>query len=295
MKVRDSKLAELQREAKSMPIAVIVSEIRTGKIIAVNQYTLNLLGYRNEKTLVGKSVRDITHEAFRDEVDASYSIIKAQSSYQIIKRYVKADGSDFLGHLHAQSHFAYPDIAVAVIVDLDETRELTQATLKSNNLDQLTGVLRRELLLELVHEQHLGQQKQAIYFIDLNHFKVVNDRYGHSIGDAVLVSVANRLKAVMRGRGFVVRYGGDEFVAIANDISETEVENLANELDIACASPVKAIPNIEMSACIGVVVNNGRSSAKDIIDQADSAMYSAKQNYMKGASRINILPIKTYH
>jgi diguanylate cyclase (GGDEF)-like protein len=168
----------------------------------------------------------------------------------------------------------------------DEKRRLEKATLKISHLanhDSLTGLPNRRLLFELLQKSletaHRAGTKIAIAFIDLDDFKPVNDRYGHAAGDAALVAVAERMKTTLRASDIVARVGGDEFIAAMTNIkhkADMEViamkmlEELAQPLDFAGFSCT-----VGMSMGISMYPDDG-SNLEDLINKADSAMYSIK-------------------
>jgi diguanylate cyclase (GGDEF)-like protein len=123
--------------------------------------------------------------------------------------------------------------------------------------------------------------KFAILFLDLDDFKLVNDCLGHSSGDEVLVSFANKFKNIVRSNDMVARVGGDEFIIVLSDISNyLFVERVCNKILSILSKPMK-ISDIEfnLGVSIGVAVypDNGEDIDR-LISNADSAMYHAKEN-----------------
>ena len=120
----------------------------------------------------------------------------------------------------------------------------------------------------------------AVAYIDLDHFKPINDQYGHHVGDAVLIKVAERLNASIRGCDFVARIGGDEFVAIIEEIKSTSdatpiVERMLNLIK----EPFRADGyQIDISCSIGVAVYPKDGDVSKLMHCADAAMYKAKEN-----------------
>jgi diguanylate cyclase (GGDEF)-like protein len=150
--------------------------------------------------------------------------------------------------------------------------------------DQLTGLPNRELLMDRlsVALARLGRQGTAVgvLFIDLDGFKEVNDVYGHTVGDELLVSVAARLRREVRDGDTVARYGGDEFVVLCEDLVRIEAaQPLAKRLAQAVAQPVSTAttPMLVVQASIGVVVEqNPATSADALVRRADAEMYRVK-------------------
>ncbi|VXB75655.1 Sensory box protein [Arthrobacter sp. 9AX] len=119
----------------------------------------------------------------------------------------------------------------------------------------------------------------AVLFIDLDHFKAVNDSLGHAAGDDLLVSVANRLRAAVPGTGIVARLSGDEFVVVDSFAGSREATGLAAGLLEILKTPI-LIEGLEIvtSASIGVAVNgDDDETPEDLVRRADIAMYRAKE------------------
>ncbi|MGL4172644.1 MAG: diguanylate cyclase domain-containing protein [Actinomycetota bacterium] len=153
--------------------------------------------------------------------------------------------------------------------------------------DPLTGVLNRaEFMTKLDHVLKQSPAGVTALFLDLNNFKAVNDIWGHATGDRVLRKVAARLAAVMPDGALVARLGGDEFAAVAATSSPREYgEKLAAKLRAVIAVPITVDAaivgpheQIIVHAAIGIAtVGTGETtSAKDLIRQADMAVYDAK-------------------
>jgi len=148
-------------------------------------------------------------------------------------------------------------------------------------LDPMTGVFNRSLLTSelprLIAER--DDDLLAIHAIDLDHFKVANDRFGHPVGDAVLKQVAGRLKALAGPRGSVVRMGGDEFILVqpATRSRDDAVALAQRILESVSASYVVEGHDIVIGASIGVAVApDDGESVEALLSRSDKALYQAK-------------------
>lgn len=151
--------------------------------------------------------------------------------------------------------------------------------------DRLTGLPNRSLLLDRLNQAIIRgtrQHKQvALLFLDLDGFKSVNDRLGHSAGDNILQQVAQRLMSCLRGGDTACRYGGDEFVVMLPDVAGGEVAlAVADKVRLILAAPY-LVDNeiIPVTASVGSAVYpfDGKSVG-ELINRADSAMYTAKRH-----------------
>lgn len=155
--------------------------------------------------------------------------------------------------------------------------------------DPLTGVPNRRLLLDRLTNTLVNcarkRSRGAILFIDLDHFKTLNDTLGHDIGDMLLQQVAERLKSCVREGDTVSRLGGDEFVVLLEDLSEhdleaaAQAEGIANKILIMLNQPYSLNEaRYQSSASIGVALFSHKDKSKEeLLKHADIAMYQAKQ------------------
>ncbi|MCG5076856.1 PAS domain S-box protein [Paraburkholderia tagetis] len=168
--------------------------------------------------------------------------------------------------------------------DVTEQRRTEQRLREKALIDPLTGLANRRALQEELGAilTHVGAV--ALFFIDLDGFKGINDRFGHDTGDALLREVARRLAATVRAGDMVSRLGGDEFVVVSRGVADAPgAERIAQALCHALARPFVAGGTIvEASASVGVVLRGTGDAARsvrmhDTLALADAAMYEAKR------------------
>lgn len=174
-------------------------------------------------------------------------------------------------------------------------RDVTVAHLNQQHItqlalyDSLTHLPNRLLLDEQLHQAiaraRRNHTRVALGFIDLDHFKEVNDAFGHKVGDELLISVADKLAGVLRENDMLARWGGDEFIALIPDLPETAcpLRELAERLRSAAQQGVMldGLENIKTHPTISVgfaVYPDDASSAEDLLSAADHTMYHAKNN-----------------
>jgi len=148
--------------------------------------------------------------------------------------------------------------------------------------DTLTGLWSRRAALDLLARElqrsSRSETSTGVLMIDLDHFKNVNDSYGHLVGDAVLKEVAARIARAVRSYDFVGRYGGEEFLAVLSNCSSQDLRAVAGRAcSVVAESPVVALSlEIPVTVSIGGVVSSSRTPEFDLLSAADSALYEAK-------------------
>ncbi|MBX2835446.1 MAG: EAL domain-containing protein [Gammaproteobacteria bacterium] len=167
--------------------------------------------------------------------------------------------------------------------DITEKREAQEKILKLAYTDNLTGLYNRTYFLNeltnTVAECRKKQQKVAMFFIDLDRFKLINDSLGHSVGDSLLVAVANRLTRSLGSEKLLARLGGDEFTVLIQDFkNESEVLAMADDIVVQMSQPLK-VKDYELlvTPSIGICLypDHGHS-VSELMQHADLAMYNAK-------------------
>jgi diguanylate cyclase (GGDEF)-like protein len=174
---------------------------------------------------------------------------------------------------------------VGIAFNITERRQMLDYVTHLATHDQLTGLVGRSLLqdktVQAVELARRNRTKVAVFVIDLDHFKRINDSLGHAAGDQLLIEAAGRLTRSVRSTDVVARVGGDEFVVVMSDISTVEdVEQCAANL-VARLAPEILIEEhlVQLTASVGVCIfPDFASDAKHLLKRADSAMYAAKEN-----------------
>ncbi|PKO88575.1 MAG: hypothetical protein CVU16_13675 [Betaproteobacteria bacterium HGW-Betaproteobacteria-10] len=174
---------------------------------------------------------------------------------------------------------------VATFIDITQRKEMEERLRHQAQSDPLTDLPNRALfddrLQVLLTQAHRYNDAFALLYVDLDHFKAVNDRMGHAAGDELLVEAARRLTRAVRDSDTVARLGGDEFAVILPMISNlAEVEEIAQRIvnklaRVFCLTSGEA--NISASVGVAIYPENGERMA-ELMASADSALYAAKQS-----------------
>ncbi|MFV0516577.1 MAG: GGDEF domain-containing protein [Aminipila sp.] len=164
--------------------------------------------------------------------------------------------------------------------ELDER----QMIINKSNLDGLTGLLNRRAAQEnILNILESEAHPVAMYMIDLDYFKYVNDKYGHLAGDEVLKAVADALVKVFENEYIVSRWGGDEFVVFLQNIPKEDfVERKAQEICKSVNSLRCTEKNIHISVSIGIQLVESPARFDILYNGADEALYRTKQNGRNG-------------
>ncbi|MCO6058241.1 EAL domain-containing protein [Pseudomonas sp. MOB-449] len=168
--------------------------------------------------------------------------------------------------------------------DISHRKATEQQLMHAARHDPLTGLANRLRLDELLQQamqrrKKPGAREAALLFVDLDRFKLINDSLGHATGDRVLVEVACRLSRCLRPGDHLVRFGGDEFVVLLDDLACLEdAEQVARRMLESLHTPLRLEDHtLSVSASIGIAALLGEGQAVDALQAADLALYRAKE------------------
>ncbi|HLY82010.1 MAG TPA: GGDEF domain-containing protein [Acidimicrobiales bacterium] len=194
------------------------------------------------------------------------------------------------------------DVAAAYLLNAQARADLRDSSDRSRESalhDALTGLPNRTLFLERLEHAVLRGKRSgkvaAVLFADLDGFKLVNDTYGHNVGDELLVGVARRLSAVLRSGDTLARMSGDEFVILCEDVDgPAHVDAIAARIGAAVAAPfVLSSTEVDVTASVGIAFSGrGDELSENVLQEADTAMYQAKR---KGGGRHQIVDLREQH
>lgn len=261
---------------------------KLNKILYVNLAVERMYGYSMAQFLDNPNLRlERTHPADRARVEAAHHNLLITGSLREEYRILRSDGEAYW--VSDRAHAVYA--ADGHILRIDGiTRDITEQMLALEQLvhdtlhDALTGLPNRTLFMDRVgqalkHTKRNSNYLFAVFFIDLDRFKMVNDSLGHSMGDRLLQTVAKLLEACLRSQDTVARLGGDEFTILLDDISEISqativAERILNQL----TTPLEVNGQLLFtSASIGIVIGNrDYQTAEELLRDADIAMYRSK-------------------
>jgi diguanylate cyclase (GGDEF)-like protein/PAS domain S-box-containing protein len=265
--------------------AIYVLEPETGQILNCNHLAYRRLGYTKQE-LLNLTVGDVNHDLGDPEKWQQHvRNMKRHSTLVMESEHTCKNGDKLAIETSVSSaEFNNKVYFLAVARDITERKEKESKMLALVNLDPLTRLPNRRELERKLSEINAAAPKEktltAVIFLDLDNFKTINDRYGHSVGDAVLVGVANRLRKCVRKSDLVVRLGGDEFLIVIEGFKgEQEIKSMADKILGEFGSPLTIGSNlVKVDASIGISVNiDNDLDTETLIQCADEAMYVAKE------------------
>jgi diguanylate cyclase (GGDEF)-like protein/PAS domain S-box-containing protein len=282
-----ARTVDLQRFRTAMDAtgdAIMLISRSTMLYVEVNATACDMLGYTREEMLrIGPAALDpAAPDRFANLYD---ELIAGHVGKELVESALRRkDGSYVQAEVHCQALRADADwIIVTVVRDITERKEAEQRLQHQAHHDALTGLPNRTLFYETLQKTlaiAVGTGwLVAVLFIDLDHFKTVNDTLGHAVGDELLVQFSNRLIQCVRIRDTVGRLGGDEFALImVMEGGQQGAALVAEKIRSALRAPfVLHGHEVSMTASIGITVHPADASDPDtMIKYADTAMYQAK-------------------
>lgn len=269
-----------------------------GKFIQCNENILKMLHYKSKKDLLNVHPSELSPE-FQPDGRSSYekaeeilSLAIKNNGHQFEWVHTKANGEDFLVEV-TLTPITLNNRKVFYVVwrDISDEKEAERKLLEQKEVlyhqahhDALTGLPNRILFNDrLEHGIELSKRnrtKFALFFIDLDYFKQINDSLGHQVGDKVLIVVTERLKAKIRKEDTLARLSGDEFTVIMEDVNTIDdVSLLAQKIQKVLAQPIHIDGHtLYISCSMGIsIYPKDSTDAVDLIKNADAAMYQAKK------------------
>jgi diguanylate cyclase (GGDEF)-like protein/PAS domain S-box-containing protein len=253
-----------------------------GRILRVNDAFCRITGYAADQ-LVGAPMLDFLRDdepaQTRQELE---KVAASNSTYRFERIFTQPTGNEiWLGGTAAIVGAGQPRILLIQIDDVTARKDAERELRHHAAHDPLTGLANRRLLQHrfalALERTRISGRRGALLFCDLNHFKLVNDGYGHEAGDRALREIAARLASEVRHGDTVARLGGDEFAILAEDIADDDLATLISRLESAVSRPLPNI-TVQVTTSIGTAPITPETTDLDtLLHTADQAMYTTKQ------------------
>lgn len=260
---------------------LLIDTARDGLIVDANLAALNFYGY-NHDDMCTKHTWEI-NTLGRDILPIMTEIARLPGGHKPLNFVHRlADGSTRHVQTYAGPIEIYGDkLMLCIVHDITEQKRLEQELEHAALRDSMTGLLNRRqfyLITEQTNPSHLPAQQQfSLLLVDTDHFKNINDVFGHSKGDEVLISLSRMLEACSRKDDFVFRWGGEEFVILLPRTTLEAAMQVAETIRAEVARIV--IPGLpRFTVSIGVARHNPDESIDDLFKRVDDALYRAKNN-----------------
>jgi diguanylate cyclase (GGDEF)-like protein/PAS domain S-box-containing protein len=275
---------------ENSPVSLAVVD-PAGRFHQVNQSFCDLVG-RTRGAVLATAYDALLHPTDRAK-GANLAAVAGGSDAMQEQRLVRGDGSTVWGRVRASEVFLDGlQRTVIAIEDLTAAKQI-EARLREEALqDPLTGLPNRRLLLDRLRRAlsraHRTSAQIAVFFVDVDGLKRINDTHGHSAGDELIMLVAACMRKSLRETDTLARIGGDEFVAVCEDIGDGQaLEEVGQRLLRCVATPLilggEAVP---VTLSVGVAIpQSEKDTAEILLGRADAAMYRAK---MAGGARLAV-------
>ncbi|NVN85147.1 MAG: EAL domain-containing protein [Rhodopseudomonas sp.] len=286
----ESKLEKTQRllngVIEHMPAILSVKDVRTRTYLIVNQAASLLFGLRSEQ-MIGKTAHQLFEQSQSEYFDGHDSDAIRSGGISVVHEHTVTNRCRDTRVL-TTTKLTIPDEAGApeyLISFSEDITERRQAEAKISHLahhDVLTGLANRMLLRERLETAlSSGRQGvvQAVFYVDIDHFKSINDTFGHAMGDELLKAVAGRMSRCVSDVDTIARLGGDEFIIFLTSLKDaSEAERFAQKILEIVGEPVQIgdrIIDVDLSIGISIAPNDATSSDQ-LLANADAALYEAK-------------------
>jgi len=255
-----------------------------GKFLRVNEAAVTMIGYPTDE-LVGKSFLRLIDSSRRNESYQNFQLVLDGKPRQYETMVIGRDEKQHLLHVMLIPAMIDGELSAihCVCKDITESRRNEDLANYMAYHDVLTSLSNQRLfqdeLVLLTQEPHAEDEVSAVFLVDLDRFKFINDLLGHEAGDSVLREVADRLLACVEESGSVFRYAGDEFTVILRKTSEQKVTEIAQKVIEEMRKPLN-LDGFEavLTTSIGIsLFPKDASDMKGLMRSSDMAMYHAKR------------------
>jgi len=275
------------------PIGMMLVDMEW-QITRVNRSICDMLGY-TESELITKAFQEITHpEDIGSDLDLVRQMIAGDiNDYRLEKRYFHKDGHVIWMLLSAsllKDQNQLPAHFIFHIQDISEYKKIQKQISEYAYQDPLTNLPNRRLLQDRLNQAltHARRYKRCmgVMFLDIDHFKSINDTHGHAFGDELIRAVANRLSECVRSADTVCRLGGDEFVIVISEVAnQHDIAVVARKILKSASKPI-VVDGTEahVTLSVGVMIYDVDSDddADTLMKKADQALYEMKREGRNG-------------
>jgi diguanylate cyclase (GGDEF)-like protein/PAS domain S-box-containing protein len=281
--------ADRRSAFSNAPMGVLLAT-PTGLLVDVNPAFTRMIG-RTADELYGTSVLELVYpDDAPATVDAFAELVERRHTMRHETRLARRDGSVVPVQVTSSWVDETPDgdppHVVVIVEDITDRKALEAALVHRSLHDPLTGLPNRILFSDRLHHALERGRRQrtptSLLGMDLDGFKQINDRYGHPVGDEVLVAVAERLTSVLRASDTAARVGGDEFSIVCENSGRADAEALAARLRDRVSEPLRVTGGLTLPLSVSIGIGSVESDVDPerafgaLVREADDAMYVDK-------------------
>ncbi|HEY1936095.1 MAG TPA: EAL domain-containing protein [Acetobacteraceae bacterium] len=265
--------------------AIFVLDIAAGALVDVNRRAEDMFGYSHDE-LLRMSIADLSENEppyTQADADAKTALVLTGHVPAFEWRCKRRDGTLFWVDIGCRTAtFGDRRYLLATVRNIDARKSAEERLTAMARLDLLTGLANRGTFVTVLEHALADARRHgrglAVFFLDLDHFKDVNDTLGHPVGDRLLQQVGQRLCQNVRAADTIARFGGDEFAILMTDMGDpVDAEILAQRLVQSMELPFTVDGNrVHTGVSIGIAVYESEADAEALLSHADVALYRAK-------------------
>lgn len=287
----DTRLQLLESSFQYALVGSAIEDVTTQRIVDVNPALCQQFGYSREQ-LIGMKFADLSHPEDRDATAELIAqlISGCRASGHLEKRYRHRDGHIIDAYVGVTLVRDVADVPRHLIVQVLNVTDLKAATdqLQASNrelerlalTDGLTGLWNRRYFDRVLAHEWVRSKRyrvpMSLVLLDVDHFKRLNDRFGHDVGDRVLATLGRLLSEQIRSADVIARYGGEEFAMILPETGEQAAHMLAERCRQAVAKYPWAHRPVTVSVGVASLEPGTATTASELVRRADQALYTAK-------------------
>ncbi|MBU2993398.1 GGDEF domain-containing protein [Octadecabacter sp. 1_MG-2023] len=221
---------------------------------------VNFVSPRNAVDFIGKAL-------------AMLAILGALNLLRDVLSY--GDGHDSFANNLYEAAFVGTPFVILSLAALGHMQKLQHKLVMLAATDMLTGLPNRRAFMEVVKHPNQETRSDVLMMVDIDHFKRINDTYGHAVGDRCLQELATRFRTQLREQDVVARMGGEEFAVLLVDATPSQAAPIAEQIAQGGLISLEETP-IRITTSVGYALRDGDEPADTVLQRADQALYRAK-------------------
>lgn len=252
-------------------------------LYVINDTMLDYLGYTYDELVkeTDEKMQKIIDPEDWDRVEKTiYDSIRKTGGYTVRYRIIRKDGTRLW--VEDKGHEITTEdgrqAMISIMLDISDSVKIQEKLRQEIMEDSLTGILNRKGAISHIEDYISDKQHGAMFLLDIDNFKQLNDTYGHQVGDHVLILLAGIMKRFSRQGDVAARIGGDEFILFLPGFTKEELlKERAGEVCSAFRKAGAAYDKVSLSVSIGIAISHEGSNFDQLFKQADDRLYTVKK------------------